>query len=209
MKYEWKKAEKKFYLPKTEPEIIKIPSFNFFMLDGRGNPNDSFFAEYVGVLYSLSYSIRMSEKSGMAPRNFFKYTVYPLEGIWDISDAAKKSYSRKIDKDSLVFKLMIRQPDFVKEEFAKEIIETTKKKKPRDLLDKVQFTSIEDGECVQMMHIGSYDDEPASIQKMEEYCATNNRVRNDKTHREIYLSDPRKVEPKKMKTVLRFKILAS
>jgi hypothetical protein len=206
MKYEWKKAEKKFYLPKNEPEIIKIPSFNFFMLEGRGNPNDSFFAEYVGVLYSLSYAIRMSGKSGNAPKNFFEYTVYPLEGIWDVSEAAKKLGAEKIDKNSLVFKLMIRQPAFVTKEFALRVIETIKKKKPTDLLDKVQFTGIEDGECVQMMHLGSYDDEPASIQKMEEYCTKNGKTRGSKTHREIYLSDPRKVDPKKMKTVLRFRV---
>jgi len=155
MKYEWRKKEKEIYLPKNKPEIVIIPSHKFFMIEGKGNPNDDFFPEYIGVLYSLSYGVRMSPKSGVTPDGYFEYTVYPLEGIWDISDEAKKNYSGKFDKSSLVFNLMIRQPDFVTDEFANETIERIKKKKPHDLLDKVTFGISEDGECVQMMHLVS------------------------------------------------------
>jgi hypothetical protein len=206
MKYEWKKNEKNYYLPKNKPELIKIPPFNFFAIEGKGNPNDDFFAEYVGVLYSLAYAVRMSPKSGTVPKGYFEYTVYPLEGIWDISEAAKKNFNGVFDKSSLVFNLMIRQPDFVTENYALEIIEKTKKKKPSKLLDKVKFIKLEEGECIQMMHIGSYDSETESFKLMEEYCAENKLVRASKTHREIYLSDPRKVSPDKLKTVLRFKV---
>lgn len=101
---------------------------------------------------------------------------------------------------------MIRQPNFVTQSFAAEIIELTKKKKPHPLLEHVEFSSIEDGECVQMLHVGHYDDEPASFKQMKEFCAQNNLMRESKTHREIYLSDARKVKPEKLKTVLRFKV---
>jgi len=129
MKQDWKKNEKNFYLPKNKPERIDVPAFQFFMIEGKGNPNDDFFAEYIGALYSVSYAVKMSWKSGAAPENYFEYTVYPLEGVWDLSEEAKKNYTGKIDKNDLVFNLMIRQPDFVTEEFAKEMIEKTKKKK--------------------------------------------------------------------------------
>jgi len=207
MLHEWKKAEKKFYLPGTKPELIKIPAFSFFSVDGTGDPNDKSFAEYIGVLYSLSYAIKMSPKKGLVPDGYFEYSVYPLEGVWDISVEAKKNPSQKLDKSTLIFRLMIRQPDFVNHDFAAEIIELTKKKKPHPLLENVIFNSIEDGNCVQMMHLGSYDDEPVSFRKMEDFCNEKNLTRESKIHREIYLSDARRVSKEKLKTVLRFKII--
>ena len=206
MKYEWRKKEKGIYLPKDKPEIIILPSFKFFTIKGKGNPNNSFFGKCIGALYSLSYSIRMSYKSGFEPDNFFEYTVYPLEGVWDISEEAKQNYTGVLDKDSLVFNLMIRQPDFVTKAFAQEAFEITMKKKPNELLKKVQFTDIKEGKCVQMMHFGSYDNEPETFNRMESFCKENNLKRKSKQHREIYISDPRKVKPEKLKTVLRFQI---
>jgi len=206
MKYEWKKSEKKYYLPKPEPELIKIPSFNFYSIEGKGNPNDEFFSEYIEALYSLSYAVKMAPKSGKAPKNYFDYTVYPLEGIWDISEEAKKRNNGKMDKNDLVFNLMIRQPYFVTEEYSQEIIEKTKKKKPSELLNSVKFVNLEEGECMQIMHIGSYDNESISFKIMEEYCDKNNLIRGSMKHREIYLSDVRKVAPEKLRTVLRFKV---
>ena len=206
MKHEWRKREKDLYLPKNKPEQINIPSFKYFMIEGKGNPNDDFFAEYIGVLYSLSYAVRMSPKGGFAPPDYFEYTVYPLEGIWDISEEAKKMKSGVLDKNSLVFNLMIRQPDFVTDQFAQDIIERTKKKKPHELLVKVKFGKIKDGDCVQIMHLGPYDTEPESFKLMEQFCKDNNLTRESKQHREIYLSDVRKVSPEKLKTVLRFKV---
>lgn len=207
MVYEWKKAEKKFYLPGTKPELIKMPAFRFFSVEGKGNPNDKSFAEYIGVLYSLSYAVKMSPKKGTAPEGYFEYTVYPLEGVWDISDEAKKNLSSGLDKSALIFKLMIRQPDFVTQEFAQGIINLTKKKKPHPLLENVTFNTFEEGNCIQMMHIGSYDDEPESFRSMEDFCLENNFNRESKRHREIYLSDARRVSTDKLKTVLRFKII--
>lgn len=207
MKQDWKKTEKKFYLPKLEPELIKIPPFRYFTIAGKGDPNDKFFADYIGVLYSLSYAVKMSPKNGFAPDNYFDYTVYPLEGVWDISEEAKLKLSDKLDKKSLVFNLMIRQPDFVTPDFAQEAIERTKKKKYHPLLEKVNFEITEDNNCIQMMHIGSYDSEPVSFRQMEEFCRQNGFKRESKQHREIYLSDFRKVSPDKLKTVLRFRIL--
>jgi len=206
MKMEWRKKEKTLYLPKTIPTIIDILEFKYFMIDGKGNPNDEFFAEYIAVLYSLSYGVRMSPKSGSAPAGYYEYTVYPLEGIWDISESAKQNYTGNLDKNSLVFTLMIRQPDFVTDEFAMDIIDKIKKKKPHKLLDKVRFGIMTEGKCVQMMHLGSYDNEPDSFKKMGEFCLENNLKRISGSHKEIYLSDARKVPPEKLKTVLRHKV---
>ncbi|MCF7912082.1 MAG: GyrI-like domain-containing protein [Candidatus Cloacimonetes bacterium] len=206
MKVEWRKIEKTLYLPKTKPAIIDIPELKYFMIDGNGNPNDDFFGEYIAVLYSLAYGIRMSPKSGNAPVGYYEYTVYPLEGIWDISESAKQNYSGKLDKNSLVFTLMIRQPDFVTAEFARYIIDKIKVKKPHDLLDKVRFSTLQEGKCVQMMHLGSYDSEPDSFKKMDEFCLDNNLKRVSGSHKEIYLTDARKVASDKLKTVLRYMV---
>jgi len=206
MKHEWKKNEKQFYLPKNKPELISIPKFKFYTIEGKGNPNDDFFAEYIGVLYSLSYGIKMSPKKGIEPIGYYDYTVYPLEGIWDLSEGAKKSFDGIINKNELIFKLMIRQPDFVDNNFALQILEQTKKKKPHDLLEKVKFEEIIEGDCIQMLHLGSYDSEPESFKIMESFSEEENYKRKTKTHKEIYLSDARKVLPDKLKTVLRFNV---
>lgn len=206
MKHEWKKHEKAIYLPKAEPGIITIPEYNYFTIRGKGNPNDDFFPEYIAVLYSLSYAVKMSPKQGIAPEGYFDYTVYPLEGVWDIDEEAKKHYDGKLDKDTLVFNLMMRQPGFVTPDYAFEIIERTKKKKPHDLLASVEFSTIDEGLCIQMMHVGSYDDEPESFERMERFAREQNLKRLSMTHREIYLSDARKVAPEKLKTVLRFQV---
>ncbi|EKQ50138.1 MULTISPECIES: GyrI-like domain-containing protein [unclassified Clostridium] len=204
MKYEWKKHAKEYYMPKSEVEIIKIPEFKFFMIKGKGNPNHEHFSEAVGVLYSLSYAIKMMPKNGVTPEGYFDYTVFPLEGVWDISEEGKGK--NNLDKNEFIYTIMIRQPDFVTEEIAMKAIEIVKKKKPHPLLDSVIFSSIEDGLCVQMAHNGSYDDEPRSFQKMKEFCDQNNLERVSMPHREIYISDARKVEPSKLKTVLRYKV---
>jgi len=196
MAHEWKKAEKKFYLPNSKPEYIQIPPFKFFSIEGNGDPNDESFGDYIGVLYSLSYAVKMSPKKGLAPENYFEYTVYPLEGVWDISEEAKKKQAVTLDKSSLV-----------NAEFAEDIIHLTKKKKPHPLLDNVIFNSFEEGQCIQMLHTGSYDNEPASFKIMEDFCVDNKFTRESKKHREIYISDARRVSADKLKTVLRFKIL--
>jgi hypothetical protein len=204
LKYEWKKQEKQIYLPGRTPELLNIPSFKFFTLEGSGNPNGQEFGDAVGVLYSLAYGVKMSPKSNNAPTGYFDYTIYPLEGIWDLSEEAKKNHV--FDKEQLVYKIMIRQPEFVTEAFAQFIIEHLKKKKPHPLLDKVLFEEIMDGRSVQMLHIGAFDNEKTSFDLMKEFCVNKGLVRKSMTHREIYLSDSRKTAPEKLKTVLRFKV---
>lgn len=206
MKHEWKKNEKAIYLPKDKPQLVHIPTLKFYTIEGKGNPNDSFFGDYIGVLYALSYGVKMSPKKGIEPKGYFDYTVYPLEGIWDLSEEAKESFNGTINKNDLCFKLMIRQPDFVNSDFAMHILEQTKKLKPHELLNKIKFEEITEGDCVQMLHAGSYDSEPASFRLMEEFAENENYHRKSKTHREIYLSDARKVLPDQLKTVLRFRV---
>ncbi|WP_438422805.1 GyrI-like domain-containing protein [Aquimarina macrocephali] len=208
MKHEWRKKEKGVYLPKNTPEIIEIPEYKFLTIKGEGNPNSEFFSEHIGVLYAVSYGIKMGLKKGTVPKGYFDYTVYPLEGVWDITEEAKKAYKGTINKDDLVFKLMIRQPDFIDDELAKHMIDQTKKKKPHVLLEKVKFEKITEGKCIQMMHLGSYDNEPESFKVMEEFADKENLYRPSKVHREIYLSDFRKVPAEKLKTVLRFKVVS-
>jgi len=206
MKLDWRKGEKVYYLPKEEPEFVNVPEFKYFTITGRGNPNDPFFAEYISALYSLSYAIRMSPKQNCAPPDYVEYTVYPLEGVWDLTEEGKSEYKGTLDKNKLLFTLMMRQPDFVTEEYARETIEKTKKKKPNKLLAEVNFERIQEGNCVQMLHVGSYDAEPASFKAMEEYAEGLRLARIDRRHKEIYLSDPGRVGKDKLKTVLRFRV---
>ncbi|CAM3469638.1 GyrI-like domain-containing protein [Paenibacillus lupini] len=204
MKYEWKKNDKQLYLPKNEPSIIHVPLLKYFTISGKGNPNHKDFEEAIGVLYSLSYIVKMMPKKGVTPEGYFEYTVFPLEGVWDLAEEARQA--AVLDKDQLIYTIMIRQPDFVTESLALEVIETVKQKKPHPLLSKVTFEPLEEGMCLQMMHHGSYDDEPASFARMEQYCEENYLKRISKLHKEIYISDVRKTKPEKLKTVLRFKV---
>ena len=207
MKHEWRKKEKNIYQPKTKPELINIPEHQFIILSGAGNPNSDFFSECIGVLYSLAYAIKMNlKKREPTPANYEDWAVYPLEGIWDLNEEAKLNFDGKINKDDFVFDLMIRQPAFVSSDFFGEMLELTKNKKPHTLLDSVKFEKLTDGPCIQMMHIGSYDDEPASFAQMEDFALSQNVTRKSKVHREIYLSDFRKVPAEKLKTILRFQV---
>lgn len=204
MKFEWKKHAKGLYMPKNKVELVTVPEFKFFMIKGKGNPNDEHFSEEIGVLYSLSYAVKMMPKSGLTPEGYFDYTVFPLEGVWDISEKGKLQGT--LDKNELMYTIMIRQPDFVTKEIAMKAIEIVKKKKPHYLLDSITFGSIEDGACVQMLHVGPYDDEPSSFATLKEYCEQNNLKRLTPKHREIYISDARKTEASKLKTVLRYQV---
>jgi hypothetical protein len=203
MKHEWKKQEKEIYMPKNKPEVVTVPEYKYFMIDGRGNPNKEEFAETIGVLYALSYAVKMMPKKGFTPEGYFDYTVYPLEGVWDLAEEARGL--EKLDKDSLIYTVMIRQPDFVTEELAIDVIKSVKHNKPHRLLENVRFGTLEDGLCIQMMHIGPYDEEKVSFAMMQDYCEKMNMRRTSMLHREIYISDTRKTSPEKLKTVLRFK----
>jgi len=207
IKHEWRKKEKHFYVPKSEPEIVIIPKFNFIIAEGEGSPYTDHFANCITALYAMSYAIKMTlKKNEVKPDGYVDYTVYPLEGIYDLNEEAKKNFTGKINKDDFVYQLMIRQPDFVDARYYFKILEATKKKKPEIPLEALRFEKITEGDCVQMLHIGSFDSEPQSFDEMEEFARLKNRGRTSKIHREIYLNDFRKVSPDKLKTVLRFSI---
>lgn len=204
VKHEWKKHEKNLYLPKPTPEIVTVPAQKFFLLAGKGNPNQEAFAEKVGILYSLAYAVRMMPKQGYTPNGYFEYTVYPLEGLWDLTETAKQAET--LNKNELVYTIMIRQPDFVTKEVAAKALEIVEKKKSHPLLSSVRFDTLEDGLAVQMLHIGSYDTEQQSFTVMNDFLANLDLEKRTLIHREIYLTDARKVSPDKLKTVLRYMV---
>ena len=208
LQHEWRKQEKAFYLPKNKPEIVDLPEFGFYTISGKGNPNSDEFANYIQALYAMSYAVKMSPKKGLAPEGYVDYTVYPLEGVWDLSEDGRKNYTGVIDKNELLFTLMIRQPDFVTEDIALQFIEWAKKNKDVPLLDEVKYEQIQEGACIQMLHVGPYDNEPESFARMETFAQEQGVSRLSKIHREIYLSDARKTAPEKLKTVLRFQLFS-
>lgn len=202
MKYEWKKHEKALYLPQPAPALVTVPEHAFFLIRGEGNPNGEAFLDAIGVLYALSYAAKMLPKKGDAPEGYYDYAVFPLEGVWDTAEPVQPGAA--LDKDALRYTLMIRQPDFVTDELAGRIIRATGKKKPHPLYASAAFGRWGDGLCVQMLHVGPYDTEPESFELMQGYCAEHGLRRTSGTHREIYLSDARKTDPARLKTVLRF-----
>ncbi|MHB1483912.1 MAG: GyrI-like domain-containing protein [Saccharofermentanales bacterium] len=197
-----KKIFKNLYLPKNIPSIIDVPPIKFAVIAGEGDPNGDDFADATSALYSFSYSVKMSYKSSDVPKGFYDYTVFPLEGVWDLVDKSKPS----TDKSNYAYEIMIRQPDFLTDDLFKRFISETRNKKANPNIDKIKLAIIIEGLCCQMLHIGSYDNEPESFSKMERFCRDNGFERASRRHREIYLSDPRKVDADKLKTVLRFKI---
>lgn len=203
MKFEWRKQEKELYLPKAKPTEVVVPEQKFYTISGKGNPNDPQFGEETAALYAMSYGIRMMPKNGVTPAGYFEYTVYPLEGFWTLSDEAIAE-KRAFDKADLVYKIMIRQPDFVTEELALANLEKMSQKKPNPNNQNVKFETIEDGKCLQMLHVGPYDDEHKTFERMKAYCKEHQLEQTTLAHKEIYLSDPRKTAPEKMKTVLRY-----
>lgn len=204
MKYEWKKEEKSIYLPKEEPTIIDIEKANYVCIKGKGDPNEEDFKKRVGALYTVSYAIRMSAKKGINIPGFYEYTVYPLEGFWDLTIEGRQS--EKLQKNQLLYTIMIKQPPFVTHEIFNEIIEIVKTKNKNPLLEEVYFDTIHEGLSIQIMHVGSYDDEKRSFDKMKEYLKNTNYEIKTLVHKEIYISDPRKVDTNKLKTVLRYHI---
>ena len=206
MKYEWKKEEKKFYLPKDKPELVEVPEFQYLTISGAGNPNEPLFAKYVEALYSLSYTVKMSPKKNSEPNGYFDYSVYPLEGIWDIKQEAQHNPKGPINKQDLVFKLMIKQPPFVTGTYMDCILDKVASKTKNELILQVKLENIADGKSIQILHVGSYDDEPKSFKKMDIFAREHNLNRIEKSHREIYLSDARKVDKDKLKTVLRVRV---
>src|SRR5690606_16350107 len=201
-KVDYKRDERHLYLPTTQPRLIDVPTLRFFQVDGQGDPNGPDFAVAVEALYALSYAVRMAHKSDDVPHGYYEYTVYPLEGVWDLIDRTKPA----TDKANLKYTLMIRQPDFLTDELVERFRERTARKKPNPLLGQVRFAPVTDGPSCQALHFGPFDDEPATIARMERFCAERGVERASKLHREIYLTDPRKTAPGKARTVLRFAV---
>ncbi|WP_109077268.1 GyrI-like domain-containing protein [Aggregatibacter kilianii] len=203
MKYEWKKIEKNLYGVKQKPELIAVPSQNFIMIQGSGNPNEADFSDRVSALYSLAYSIKMLFKSIMKNESddvIKDFSVYPLEGIWE------KAEGEVLDKDKLKYTLMIKQPDFITQEIFINALENIQKKKLNALYDEINFGCINDGKAIQILHVGSYDNEPISFEKMNELTKELGLVRTNCSHREIYLSNKNKTAEAKLKTILRYSV---
>ena len=204
MKYEWRKQAKEIYLPKAEPMVADIGEYAYFTLAGRGDPNSEAFAEAISVLYSLSYAVKMLPKRDAVPEGYFEYSVFPLEGVWDLADKSKAG--EPLDKNNLVYTIMIRQPGFVSDELAAQVINFVAAKKPHALLKDVKFERIADGLCVQMLHLGSYDSEPDTFTVMQRYCDDHGYTRAERSHKEIYLNNAKKTPADKLKTTLRFSV---
>ena len=207
MPFDFKKEYKEFYMPKGKPEIVTVPKMNYIAVRGRGNPNeeDGEYKKSIELLYGIAYTIKMSKKGDHKIEGYFDYVVPPLEGFWWQDDVDGIDYSHK---ENFQWISVIRLPDFVtKADFDWAIEEATRKKKMD--FSKVEFLEIEEGLCVQCLHSGSYDDEPATIAAMDKFIADNgyeNDISDTRRHHEIYLSDARKVAPEKLKTVIRHPI---
>ena len=207
MPFDFKKEYKEFYMPKGKPEIVTVPKMNYIAVRGKGNPNeeDGEYKKSIELLYGIAYTIKMSKKGDHKIEGYFDYVVPPLEGFWWQENVDGIDYSHK---ENFQWISVIRLPDFVtKADFEWAIEEATRKKKMD--FSKVEFLTLEEGLCVQCMHSGSYDDEPATVAAMDKFIADNgyeNDISDTGRHHEIYLSDARKVAPEKLKTVIRHPI---
>lgn len=207
MAFDYKKEYKEFYLPKKKPEIVTIPKMNYIAVKGCGDPNkeDGEYKNSISILYALAFTIKMSKLTDYRIEGYFDYVVPPLEGFWWQQGVTQIDYSRK---DAFQWISVIRLPDFVSEKDFNWAKQQVKTKKGIDCSN-AQFLTIEEGLCVQIMHIGSYDDEPDTITLMDQFIKENgyiNDFSNTRMHHEIYLSDARRVAPEKLKTVIRHPI---
>ena len=207
MAFDFKKEYKEFYMPKNKPEIVNVPKVNYIAVRGTGDPNEEggAYQQAISILYAVAYTLKMSYKTDHKMEGFFEYVVPPLEGFWWQDGVDGADYS---DKSSFHWISVIRLPDFVEEidfEWAKE---TAAKKKKLDC-SSAEFFTVDEGLCVQIMHIGPFDDEPATVALMDAYLDENgyvNDITDKRLHHEIYLSDANKVAPEKRKTVIRHPI---
>ena len=204
MAFDFKKEYKEFYLPKSQPQLITVPPMNYIAVRGVGDPNEEggAYKEAIELLYGIAFTIKMSKRSSHMIDGYFDYVVPPLEGFWSQQGADIIDFSRKSDFHWIS---VIRLPDFVTEEDFDWAVAAAEKKKKTDF-SKVEFLTVDEGLCVQIMHIGRFDDEPESIRLMDAYLEENgfiNDISDKRLHHEIYLSDARRVSPDKLKTVIR------
>ena len=207
MAFDFKKEYKEFYMPKRTPSIVTVPKMNFIAVRGSGDPNDEGgeYKQAIGLLYGIAFTIKMSKKGDHKIDGYFDYVVPPLEGFWWQDGVIGVDYT---NKDSFQWISVIRLPDFVtKEDFDWAVTEAAAKKKQD--FSKVEFLAYDEGLCVQCMHIGSYDDEPATVQLMHDFMEQKGYeldITDKRLHHEIYLSDARRVLPEKLRTVIRHPI---
>lgn len=207
MAFDFKKEYKEFYMPKSKPEIVTVSKANYIAVRGKGDPNDEGgdYQQAVGILYAVAYTLKMSYKTDYRIEGFFDYVVPPLEGFWWQDGVGGIDYS---DKSTFNWISVIRLPDFVTQKDFDWATGEAEKKKHLDC-SKAEFLTIDEGLCVQIMHIGPFDDEPATVSMMNAYLLENgyeNDFSGSRLHHEIYLSDARKVAPEKWKTVIRHPI---
>lgn len=205
--FDFKKEYKEFYMPKNTPEIVTLPKMNYIAVRGSGDPNteDGEYKTAIGLLYAVAFTIKMSKKGAHKIEGYFDYVVPPLEGFWWQDGEEEIDYGHK---ENFRWISVIRLPDFVTEDDFRWAVKEATKKKKQDF-SKVEFLTIEEGLCVQCMHIGSYDDEPATVQLMHEFIKQQGYemdITDKRLHHEIYLSDARRVTPEKLKTVIRHPI---
>ncbi len=207
MAFDFKKEYKEFYMPKNAPQIVNIPSANYIAVKGHGDPNEEegAYQQAISVLYAVAYTLKMSYKTDYKIEGFFEYVVPPLEGFWWQDNVEGVDYS---DKATFNWISVIRLPDFVAKADFDWAVQTAAKKKKLDC-SSAEFLTVDEGLCIQIMHLGAFDDEPATVAIMDEYLAQNgykNDLNESRLHHEIYLSDARKVTPDKWKTVIRHPI---
>lgn len=207
MAFDYKKEYKEFYMPKKKPSIVEIPKMNYIAVRGKGNPNDenSEYKNSIGLLYAIAFTIKMSYKGTHKIDGYFEYVVPPLEGFWWQENTHGIDYNRKEDMN---FISVIRLPDFVTEDDFRWAVDEATLKKKQDF-SKVEFLTYDEGVCVQCMHIGPYDNEPKTVELMHKYMEENGYeldITDRRLHHEIYLSDPRRCDESKLKTVIRHPI---
>lgn len=201
MKYEWKKNEKNLYGVKQKPQFIEVPTAYYIMIKGEGNPNEIDFSNRVSALYSLAYGIKMLFKNMKKEElEYSDFTVFPLEGIWEKSD------DEEFDKSKLKYTIMIKQPNFITKEIFDLAFEKVKKKKPNELYDEISFDCIENKKAIQILHIGSFDTEIESFEKLDNFASEMNLERSEKLHTEIYLNNKNRTAEDKLKTILRYNV---
>lgn len=201
-KLDYKKEYRDLYLPKNKPAFIQVPPIRFIMVDGHGDPNHAEYQNAMSILYALTFTVKMSKMSGQQPDGYFEYVVPPLEGLWGCCDEPFDLHRR----DAWCWTSMIRQPEFVTDEVFRWAQEQTAKKKPELDFSKARFETYDEGPCVQIMHTGPFSEEPKSIEKISAFIEEQHYIDDcgsERRHHEIYLGDPRKTAPERLRTVLR------
>lgn len=205
MKHEWRKAEKDWYLPK-KPTLLTLPKLNFITLAGTGDPNQPQFSEQIGALYPVAYDLRMALKRGDLGTPY-EYTVYPLEGVWTTDDGSRGA---ELNKSALRYKIMLRQPDRLTAADFQASLARVQAKKQNPWLTALKWETYEEGQVLQTIHQGPFDDEPATFAQLQQVLADQKLkvipTMGDYWHREIYLTDTRRTAPEKAKTVLRYRV---